>query len=169
MAFDQLRAFRGLERVRISDDAHPIDERKPERDRATEAVEKWERSENQILARRVEHGAKLRDVANQIAMTQNDAFGIARAAAGEEQDGLGVIPFPRNFEQSNKPARRQEDAPPSTREKSWPSTSGAIHPAARHVSGQGKSVRRLAKGVGGNGDFQTGNLLRALECAPGRS
>ena len=62
--------FRRLERIRISDDAHAIDERKPKRDGATEAVEKWERREDQIVSRRVEHDAKLRDVADQIAVTQ---------------------------------------------------------------------------------------------------
>ena len=104
MALDQLRAFRRLERIRISDDPHPVDERKPKRDRAAKAVEKWQRSEDQILPRRVEHDAKLRDVANEIAVTQDDAFGIARAAAGEKQNRFGVVPFPRNSEQPDEPA-----------------------------------------------------------------
>jgi hypothetical protein len=99
---DELRNFSGFERARIRDGAHAFDEGIPERHGAAEAVEKRERREENIIRLRVEHGGELRDVAENIAMTQDHALRFAGTSAREKQDRFGVIANPGQLQPSRQ-------------------------------------------------------------------
>src|SRR5205823_6102125 len=120
---NQRGVFRDLKRIGISHDADAFDHRIPERDGRSEAVKKRERSENGVFLFRVEQFAKLGNVADDVAMRENDAFRIARAAAGKKQDGFVMTAAFWNLEHAQQQSCRSEDRhhPPekNLRFQSW--------------------------------------------------
>src|SRR6185295_10122058 len=89
--------------------AHALEERVEERDSATEAVEKWERGEDQIGFPGVERDGELGDVAQDIAMAEDHALRFARAATGEKEDRFGMIPDARQLQHSAEQCLRHDE------------------------------------------------------------
>ncbi len=110
VALDERGDFSRLQRAGISDDPHPFDERIPKRDRAAEAVEKWQASDHESVLGRVEEHGKLRDVAEDIAMAERDAFGRAGASAREKQYRFVLAAEPRQVEQARQQKHRRDQA-----------------------------------------------------------
>src|SRR5437870_3588826 len=73
---DQRGVLRHFERIWISDDANAFNQRIPKGDGRTEAVKKRQGREDRIFFFRVEKLAKLGNVADDIAMRENHAFGF---------------------------------------------------------------------------------------------
>ena len=94
---DQRRVLGRFERIWISDDADAFDERIPKRDGRSETVKERERRENGVVLSGIEQHVELRNVAENVAMTEHDSFRFAGAAAGEKQHCFLVSAFLRNF------------------------------------------------------------------------
>src|SRR5439155_14662601 len=91
--FDQRCVLRGFQRIWISDNAHPFNEWIPKRDRRSECVKKRKRRENGVVFRRVEQLSELRDVSDNVAVADHNAFGVAGASACKKQDCFRVAAF----------------------------------------------------------------------------
>ena len=107
---DRLDQLRGIERVRISDDARPAEQRPPERDGEAEAVEDRQRAEDRLEMDCAEDRADLRRVGEDVAMGQHHRLGLARAAAGEEQRGFLAVAVPRQSEPAAQQPERAQAA-----------------------------------------------------------
>src|SRR5438552_15204948 len=75
--FDQCRILRDFQRVRISNNAHALDQWIPKGDGRSEAVKKRERGENGVVFLRVEKFPELRNVADNVSMAEPDSFRLA--------------------------------------------------------------------------------------------
>src|SRR5205823_11850583 len=95
---DQGGVLRCFERTWISDYWRALDERIPEGDGTAETVEKGERGKKTVVRPGIEHDGKLGDVADDIMMRKNDAFGFAGAATGKKQDCFFVAAVARKAE-----------------------------------------------------------------------
>src|SRR5204862_8109578 len=91
VTLDQLSDLFGFERIRVGEGADAFEERIEQRDGASEAVEKWKRREQESVLRRIAGDRELRNVAQDVAMTEDDTLRFSGAATGEKQDRLGVI------------------------------------------------------------------------------
>ncbi len=76
-----------------------------------------ERRKNRIVLSGIEQLRELRNVPENIAMTEDDALGLARAAACKKQCRLRVAAFFGNPQKTQKQRRRNEDRqdPPKER------------------------------------------------------
>ena len=59
-------------------------------------MEKRQRSEDGVVPLGVQKSIKLGHISKDVAMTQDNALGFARTAAGEKQNGLAMPAFFRN-------------------------------------------------------------------------
>ena len=159
------RILRGLQRIRIGDDPHAFDERIPKRDGAAEAVEKRQRGEDGSRPSwRSSMALKLRDVAEDVAMAQDDALRIAGAAAGEEEHGFARVPLRAESRAAGRECPPADRSPPSTRERSGASSRQQFVELAATFSGQGKSVKRCMNALAREmATFRPRARLRTLE------
>jgi hypothetical protein len=91
--FDEFSEAFGVERGGVGDELDAFDDGIPKGDGAAEAVEKWEAAEDGVFGMEVEATAELGDVGDDVAVGEDDAFGIAGAAAGEEEEGFAIAAF----------------------------------------------------------------------------
>ena len=88
MERDQLGEPLGFQRAGIGDEVDALDDRKPKRHGTAEGMEQRQAAEDRGAVREVETGAELADVREDIAVAQDDAFGLAGRSGGEKQRGL---------------------------------------------------------------------------------
>src|SRR5205085_777001 len=101
--------------IRIAGGAYAFDEWIPKGDRGTEAVKKRKRGEEHVVLSGVEHHRELRDVPEDIAMTEHHALWFAGTSAREKQERFGMIADARKFQQTrqNRGGHRQSEKPPA--------------------------------------------------------
>ena len=125
-------------------------------------MKKRQRRENGIVFPRIEQHAKLRDVADDVAVTEHNAFGVAGAAAGEKQTRFGVSAFLRNLQHAQKqPAGQKIDI--IHQKKICRFNRGMSSSSFTTRSGHGKSFNRSMNGGRGNRDPQIGALAAGFD------
>src|SRR5262249_279446 len=96
--FDQRCVLCDFERAWISHNAHTFDQRIPKRHRGAEAVKERERSENSVILPEIEQVAKLGDISDNVAMTEDRSLRIAGAPAGKEEGRFRMATLFRNLQ-----------------------------------------------------------------------
>ena len=90
MEGDEFREAFGFEGAGVGDEIDALDDGEPEGDGAAEGVEEWEAAEDGCVGCEVEACSELADVGEDVAVAEDDAFGFAGGAGGEEERGFGV-------------------------------------------------------------------------------
>jgi hypothetical protein len=91
--FDEFSEAFGVERGGVGDELDAFDDGIPKGHGAAEAVEEGKAAEDAVFGVEVEATAELGDVSDDVAVGEDDAFGIAGAATGEEEEGLTIAAF----------------------------------------------------------------------------
>lgn len=111
---DELDVPGGIERIWKGDQPDPFNKRVPEGDGAAKGVEEGKASENGVPAGEIEHAGELGDVPKDIAMAEDDALWLARAAAGKEDHRFLAIAHGGRVREEGEDAPGEaeyEDAP----------------------------------------------------------
>ncbi len=90
---DEFSEAFGVERGGVGDELDAFDDGIPKSHGAAEAVEEGKAAEDGVFGMEVEAAAELGNVGDDVAVGEDDAFGVAGAAAGEEEEGLTITAF----------------------------------------------------------------------------
>ena len=96
--FNQLSILCGFERVRVSDNRRALDQRIPEGDGAAEAVEKRQGGQEELVFPGVEKDGELGDIAEDVAVTEDNAFRFSRTPTGKKQNCFFMSALSRQIE-----------------------------------------------------------------------
>ena len=129
-------------------------------------MKKRERRENRILFGRIEQDVELFDIAENIAMAENNSFGFARASAGEKQNCFFMTALLRNLAKARATTALDKILTSSTRTRICFFIGGIISSSFKTCSGQGKSLIRSMNGVA---EMAMRILARSMQDSIGRA